>query len=118
MKAFSTPPTFGRATVLQQLSRIRYPEQRRQISDATMWRWCKVASIQTGLREFTQSQCQTLAQVALWRRQGYSTGQIKLFFGEPTRDHSKRIRNGQPRQGSSSASNFDFDSFFGGASGG
>jgi hypothetical protein len=117
MKAFSTPATIARSAAIGQLSEIRYPGSMKTISIPTMWRWCKLVGIESGLRCFTEQQCFRLAQVANWLRQGYSVDEIKLFLGVQTNDTGYRTQQ-QAKPSSAPASNFDFDSFFGGASGG
>jgi hypothetical protein len=87
------------------------------ISIPTMWRWCKLAGIESGLREFTESQCFRLAQIAQWLRQGHSVEQIQLFLGVQTNDTSNRAQQQQQRQRVSTP-DFNFDSFFGGSCGG
>jgi hypothetical protein len=98
MQAFATPKTILRETVIEQLSRIRYNGKAKKIDPATLWRWCKLAAIQTGLSEYSLEQVAVLAQVAQWKRQGYPENQIKVFLGEKSNGSSQKKQH-QQQQG-------------------
>lgn len=63
-----------RSMAAAELWRLRYEGE--GVSQPTLWRWCDLAGIPTGLDEFTPDQFEKLRIVALGIRQGKSKPEI------------------------------------------
>ncbi|HEY9663365.1 MAG TPA: hypothetical protein V6C65_33375 [Allocoleopsis sp.] len=64
----------SRRIASEELWRVRYEAS--EVSQQTLWRWCDLAGIPTGLEEFTPTQFEKLRIVAIGLREGKSKPEI------------------------------------------
>lgn len=80
MNAAQVERLIPRNVALVRLSEIRYGieavSEGRLLSQPSLWRWCDLAEIETGKVEFTESEFNQLAAIAVAYRRGLSTQQI------------------------------------------
>ncbi len=80
MNAAQVERLIPRNTALVRLSEIRYGSEAvsegRMLSQPSLWRWCDLAEIAAGKVEFTETEFNQLAEIAVAYRRGLSTQQI------------------------------------------
>ena len=80
MNAVQAERLIPRNIALIRLSEIRYGAEAvsegRLLSQPSLWRWCDLAEIATGKVEFTETEFNQLAAIAVAYRRGLSTQQI------------------------------------------
>lgn len=80
MNAAQVERLVPRNIALVRLSEIRYGTEAvsegRLLSQPSLWRWCDLAEIATGKVEFTETEFNQLAAIAVAYRRGFSTQQI------------------------------------------
>ena len=80
MNAARVARLIPRTVALFRLSEIRYGieavSEGRLLSQSSLWRWCDLAEIATGKVEFTESEFNQLAAIAVAYRRGMKTQQI------------------------------------------
>ncbi len=80
MNAAQVERLIPRNVALVRLSEIRYGieavSEGRLLSQPSLWRWCELVEIEPGKVEFTESEFNQLAAIAVAYRRGFSTQQI------------------------------------------
>lgn len=80
MNATQAERLIPRNIALIRLSEIRYGTDAvsdgRLLSQPSLWRWCDLATVPSGKAEFTESEFNRLAAIAIAYRRGLSTQQI------------------------------------------